>query len=223
MSAIQICNTSKETIVLPRRTYHLQGWVIPACPDDKPFTSVVIEDHEDVRVVYTEYDASSAERIPVPVPAQTIVNDYFANEKLRQKGCFFLAAGEIPSQRQIQEARDTRIAFLSNLVEIADKEFMRSKRIDEIPEFCKNAVRELNLKREWAVVAPPPMQECPACGEAIKVGVAICKGCHAILDYAKAKEFGLIDGEDMPVSQSVNRQTKVGKKSGASETAIEGL
>jgi hypothetical protein len=35
------------------------------------------------------------------------------------------------------------------------------------------------------------MHECPACGEKVKIGVAVCKHCGAILDEDKAAKHGL--------------------------------
>lgn len=198
MASIQICNTSKERIVLPRRTYNVLGWVIPSCPDDKPFTSIVIEDQMDEKKIHTEYDASKAERIPVPIPSEQVIADYFGRERLKERGCFTCPTDHIPTQKEISDAKLIRTKWLQGLIEAGDKEFMRTKRVDEIPDFCKRAVEELGLKREWAVVAPPPMTSCPACGESINVGVAICKSCRAILDFDKAKQFGLIS-EDEPV------------------------
>jgi len=198
MGSIQICNTSPEAIVLPRRTYNVLGWKIPACPPDKPFTSIVIEDQMDVKKVYVTYAENEAEKIPVPVPYQQVVADYFGNEKLAQKGCFTCAPDHIPTEAEVTNARNMRLKWLQGLVEAGDKEFMRTHKVDEIPDFCKLAVTELGLKREWAIVAPPPMTSCPACGETINVGVAICKSCHAILDFEKAKAFGLVQESNEP-------------------------
>jgi len=203
MGSIQICNTSKEQIQLPRRTYNTLGWRIPACPADKPFTSIVIDDQMDVKKIYVTYAESEAEKIPVPIPYQQVVADYFANERLTERGCFTCAPDHIPTEAEVTAARQTRIKWLQKLIEAGDKEFMRTKKIEEIPDICKMAVDELGLKREWAIVAPPPMTQCPACGESINVGVAICKGCHAILDFEKAKQFGLVqesEEESVPVA-----------------------
>jgi hypothetical protein len=195
------------------------GWRIPACPADKPFTSIVINDQIDVKKVYVTYSESEAEKIPVPIPTDQIVADYFGNEKLKQKGCFVCAPDHIPTEKEVTEARNTRIKWLQGLVEAGDKEFMRTHKVDEIPDFCKTAVTELGLKREWAVVAPPPMTECPACGERINVGVAICKSCHAILRKDKAIEFGLIEAdEEEPVKARAGRP----KKKTVPEQDIEG-
>ena len=46
------------------------------------------------------------------------------------------------------------------------------------------------MEREWAYV-PMRMADCPACGEKIKSGVAVCKHCHAILNAEKAAQLGL--------------------------------
>jgi transposase len=35
------------------------------------------------------------------------------------------------------------------------------------------------------------MSECPACGEKVKTGVAVCRHCGAILDAEKAAKHGL--------------------------------
>lgn len=218
MAPIQICNTSQERIKLPARTYNMLGWVIPECPKDKPFTSIVIEDFTDIRKVYTTYAENEAEKIPVPVPADVIIRDLFAHEKLKERGCFTLPAGEIPTAAQIIEAKRNRTTYLQYLVEVGDKEYSRTKKVDEIPDFCKRAVDELNLKREWAVVTPAAMEECPACAEHVKVGVAICKSCGAILNREKAAQFGLIQGEALPVQVSAKRGPGRPKKEEKAET-----
>lgn len=193
MGSVQICNTSKETIVLPRRTYNVLGWRIPPCPEDKPFSSIVIDDQMDVKKVYTEYDENKAEKIPVPVPVAQVVADYTANERLLQRGCFVIDAGQIPTEAQVNMARETRTKWLQMLVEAGDKEYARTKRVDEIPDYCKNAVAELHLKREWCITAPKKQKECPACGELINESAAVCKTCKAILDPERAKTFGIAE------------------------------
>lgn len=208
MGAVQICNTSRETIVLPRRTYNVLGWRIPACPEDKPFTSIIIEDQMDVKKIYTEYDENKAEKIPVPVPVSQVIADYFANERLKERGCFVIDAGKIPTEQEVEAARDMRLKWLQMLVEAGDKEYMRTKRIDEIPDYCKNAVKELHLRREWAITAPPKQMECPACGEVIRANVAVCRNCKAILRKDKAAEFGLGEAKTAEVPKRRGRPAK---------------
>jgi hypothetical protein len=50
------------------------------------------------------------------------------------------------------------------------------------------------LDKPW-LYDPKPQAECPACGEKIKAGVAVCRSCRAILNRAKAAEFGLVPRE----------------------------
>ena len=38
---------------------------------------------------------------------------------------------------------------------------------------------------------PKVMTDCPACGEKVKPGVAVCRSCGAVLDAARAAQFGL--------------------------------
>jgi hypothetical protein len=47
----------------------------------------------------------------------------------------------------------------------------------------------LGIVREWAYV-PIRMADCPACGEKVKPGVAVCRLCRAILDQEKAANHG---------------------------------
>lgn len=207
--AVQICSISPEKIVLPTRTHSVGGYVIPACPKDKPFTSVVVSDRMDERKIYTEYDWTKAEVIPIAIPVEQIIADYFANEKLEALGCFVISADAIPTQTQIDKARKNRKAFLQRLVQEGDKEFLRTHRIDQIPDFCKRAVEELHVTREWAFQAPGEMFDCPVCAETLKVGVAVCKACGAILDKEKAAAFGLSveqRPEPVPVDKSAKRK-----------------
>jgi hypothetical protein len=60
----------------------------------------------------------------------------------------------------------------------------------EISDLHRRAAIALGVEREWAYV-PMKMGECPACGEKVKAGVAVCKHCHAILDAEKAAQHGL--------------------------------
>jgi hypothetical protein len=48
----------------------------------------------------------------------------------------------------------------------------------------------IGVERESAYV-PMRLSDCPACGEKVKAGVAVCKHCHVILDAEKAAQHGL--------------------------------
>jgi transposase len=53
------------------------------------------------------------------------------------------------------------------------------------------------------------MSDCPACGEKVKPGVAVCKHCGAILDAEKAAKHGL-------VGKSLQHSANVGDTAGKS-------
>jgi hypothetical protein len=65
-----------------------------------------------------------------------------------------------------------------------------------ITDLERRAARQLSLEKPW-LYDPKPLPECPACGEKIKHGVAVCRACGAILDKEKAAQYGLV-AKDRP-------------------------
>ncbi len=107
----------------------------------------------------------------------------------------FVAAGTEPSAEELKEAQQKLDGFHRRLVEIADLEWERSHNPMFITDLERRAARELKLEKPW-VYDPKPQAECPACGEKIKPGVAVCRSCRAILDREKAAQFGLVGMEE---------------------------
>jgi len=106
----------------------------------------------------------------------------------------FVAAGPEPTETELADARKKLEAFQVRLVENADLEWERSRNMMFITDLERRAARELGLEKPW-LYDPRPMADCPACGEKIKPGVAVCRTCGAILDREKAAQFGLGLGE----------------------------
>jgi hypothetical protein len=52
----------------------------------------------------------------------------------------------------------------------------------------RRAAMAMKREREWAYV-PQRTVECPACGEQLRAGAAICKHCNAVLDPDRAAKF----------------------------------
>jgi hypothetical protein len=102
----------------------------------------------------------------------------------------FVAAGAEPTEEELTEARMKLDAFHRRLVEMADLEWERSHNPMFITDLERRAARELKLDKPW-LCDPKPQADCPACGERIKPGVAVCRSCGAILDREKAAKFGL--------------------------------
>jgi hypothetical protein len=109
----------------------------------------------------------------------------------------FVAKGLEPTEEELREAREKLQAFHQRLVEMADLEWERSHNPMFITDLERRAARELRLDKPW-LYDPKPQAECPACGEKIKAGVAVCRSCHAILDREKAAKFGFQYEEEQP-------------------------
>ena len=102
----------------------------------------------------------------------------------------FVAEGAEPTDEELSGARRKLEAFQRRLVDAADLEWERSHNPMFITDLERRAARELKLDKPW-LDDPKPMEECPACGETIRPGVAVCRSCRAILDAEKAAKFGL--------------------------------
>ena len=111
----------------------------------------------------------------------------------------FVAAGAQPTEDELAAARERLDAFYRKLVASADLEWERSHNPMFITDLDRRAARELKLDKPW-LYDPKPQAECPACAEKIKPGVAVCRSCGAILDRAKAAQFGLVP-DASPVAQ----------------------
>jgi hypothetical protein len=107
----------------------------------------------------------------------------------------FVAAGPEPTKEELTDARKKLEVFHRRLVETADLEWERSHNMMFITDLERRAARELGLEKPW-LYDPKPMADCPACGEKIRPGVAVCRTCGAILDREKAAKFGLVEREE---------------------------
>lgn len=191
--SIKICSIAPEEFKI-KRSYNWNGIVLPGCKKGQPYSSLVISDHTDLRVVAIDHWAEHSEKTPINIPAQQIVTDFFATENLLAKGAF-VPAGDEPTAEEIATAHATRRSYLEKCVRDGDSEFSRAHRVDDIPGEWKRACQELRVTRDWAFAAPEPTFECPVCGEHLKMGVALCRSCGAILDKEKAAQYGLLQSE----------------------------
>ncbi len=103
----------------------------------------------------------------------------------------FVSAGPEPTEDELADAQRRLDEFHRRLVASADLEWERSHNPMFITDLDRRAARELKLDKPW-LYDPKPQAECPACAEKIKPGVAVCRSCGAILDRAKAAQFGLV-------------------------------
>jgi hypothetical protein len=132
-------------------------------------------------------DLGDGRRLPFPITAREIADDLL--QDLHDHGVF-VCAGARPTSEELAVATARRDAFYHRLIGEGDTLWARGHSFREISDMHRRAALALGVEREWAYV-PMRMSECPACGEKVKSGVAVCKHCHAILDAEKAAQHGL--------------------------------
>ena len=119
----------------------------------------------------------------------------------------FVAAGEMPSEAELAEARQRLTEFQRQLVAAADLEWERTKNPMFITDLERRAARQLGLEKPWLYDARP-LADCPVCAEKIKPGVAVCKSCGAILDRDKAAQYGLVSKDEKPSTETQHHREK---------------
>jgi hypothetical protein len=132
-------------------------------------------------------DLGDNRRFPFTISAREIAEDLL--QDLRDHGVF-VCAGPRPTESELSAARDRRDAFYHQLVADGDSMWARGHSFREISDLHRRAAIALGIEREWAYV-PVRMADCPACGEKVKPGVAVCRHCRAILDPERAAKHGL--------------------------------
>jgi len=162
------------------RTYGV--FHIPARPKDQEYAVLLINAHKDA------LDIGDSRRLPFVVTAREIAEDLL--QDLGDHGVF-VCAGARPTKEELAAAAERRNSWYLQLVADADQMWARGHSYREISDMHRRAVLSLGLEREWAFVARK-MADCPACGEKVKEGVAVCKHCKAILDPEKAAQHGVL-------------------------------
>lgn len=164
------------------RTYGV--FHIPARAKDQPNALLIVTARGDA------LDLGDNRRFPFTISAREIAEDLV--QGLGDHGVF-VCAGARPSDVELAAAATRRDAWYQQLVAEADQMWARGHSYREISDMHRRAVLSLGLEREWAFVARKLM-DCPACGEKVKEGVALCKHCGAILDPEKAALHGVKAG-----------------------------
>jgi len=146
--------------------------------------------------------------------AKSILAEHNPDADLRRFGVF-LCAAETPLDQELSEAEARRTAFFREQVEQADALYARApNRPELISDVQRRAARHLGLDRPW-LVKIAPMQECPVCGEPVRIGVALCRHCGAVLDEGKAARFGVLRGSEAARAFVRGEEALAGVSSGA--------
>ena len=188
-----MCSISPESYRFERS--YKASYVVPACAQGEVFASLWIEDAEDMKMVYHGIAKRDHEAIPVHIPAMDIAKDLMQASTLEREGVWICESG-IPSEQEIQSARDKRTAYLITCVDAGDKLYAKygQKGLDQIPDNYKRAVRELREERDWVLGVLRQKSECPGCGTmvaALRNGKppAYCPQCKSVLNVEAAREL----------------------------------
>lgn len=154
---------------------------IPACAKGEPYALLLITSRGDA------LDLGDNRRFPFTISAREIAEDLL--QDLLDHGVF-VCSGARPSAEELAAAGARRENYYHRLVSDGDTMWARGHSFREISDLHRRAAIALGIEREWAYV-PRRMAECPACGERVKLDVAVCKHCGAILDAEKAAKHGL--------------------------------
>jgi len=177
-ATVSIASISEQDWYISRThgVYH-----IPACVKGQPFALLMITARGDA------LDLGDNRRFPFTITARQIAEDLL--QDLHDHG-IFICDGARPTSEELATASVRRDGFYQRLITEGDTMWARGHSFREISDLHRRAAIGLGVEREWAYV-PMRMHECPACGEKVKIGVAVCKHCGAILDEDKAAKHGL--------------------------------
>src|SRR6202044_3864757 len=144
---------------------------IPACAKGQSCSLLMITARGDA------LDLGDNRRFPFTITAQQIAEDLL--QDLHDHG-IFIWEGDRPRSGELATATARREGFYQKLITEGDTMWARGHSFPEISVLHRRAAMGLGVEREWAYV-PMRMGDCPACGEKVKIGVAVCRHCSAIL------------------------------------------
>jgi hypothetical protein len=200
-AAVPADHSAKTIVNIGEVQWHLARthgmYLIPGCPKGERCATVRIQGRIDRADIgdkrYSEFYFS----------AKHIAEDLVAD--IADHGVF-VAAGDEPTDEEISAARERLTEFYRRQVAAADADWSRHHNHNLLSDVQRRAARYLGVDREW-LFEPEKLVDCPACGERIKPGVAVCRGCGAVLDAEKARQFGLDTGQPAtPAGEAKRRQ-----------------
>lgn len=185
------------------RTYGV--FRIPACVKGEPCAMLNVTPRGDV------IDLGDNRRFPFSITPREIAADIV--QDLGDHGVFVCASAQ-PSEEELAQAGTRRDAWYKQLVADADEMWARGHSYREISDMHRRAALAMGLEREWAYV-PQRSVDCPVCGEKVKVGVAMCKHCGAILDAERAAKYLPADRFARGKFNTIGRDVAASEVSGA--------
>ncbi len=166
---------------------------VPGCVPSKAYSSMAIEDRRSMK------DYGDGRYEPMRIGGEEIARDLA--ETWKEHGVF-VSSREVPTEEELKAARERRLAWYREIYAEAADSWIRYKQHRLINDRQRDAARELlrvgeiSEAPEWMKASGEETGHmgCPACGGEIRVGVAVCRHCGAILDEARAQIYRLMGG-----------------------------
>jgi hypothetical protein len=181
-----IVNVTEQNWTIHRSygTYQIRGRL-----PDEPYALIA------VGAIRAVMDLGDKRTMDVPISAREVAEDICReiNADGGETSFFgvFVANGEKPTAEELDGGQRRLEAFYRSMVAGADREWERSHSYLFINDVQRRAARHLGLEKEWFYQARET-KDCPGCGEKVRVDVAVCKTCRAILNPEKAATLGLL-------------------------------
>lgn len=163
---------------------------VPACPPSESYSCLVIGDRRSMK------DYGDGRYEPLSVPGEEIARDLAGTW---ENHGVFVTLREAPTEAELAAARERRLEWYREIYAEAADSWTRYKQYRLINDRQRDAARELlrvgeiSESPEWLQASGPETGYgmCPACGGEIRVGVAVCRHCGAILDETRARNYRL--------------------------------
>lgn len=182
---VMLCNITDQTWLL-HRTHGT--FTVAACEPGAEFTLTPVTGR------VARMDRGDDHRSDIQITARQLAEDLAReiNSDAGEGSFFgvFVCEASEPTDEELIEARERLESFYRSLVASADRQWERTHNVVLISDLERRAAKALKLERDWCYEAQQ-RTECPACGEKLKAGVAVCRVCRAVLNPEKAAQFGL--------------------------------
>ena len=164
---------------------------IPPCPEDKPYVEMLTPLHELEEELYPSRDKKEYKRLQDEGRKMAIDiigegRNQDRKQSLRHTGVF-IAAGEIPTDQEVAEAKTELIPYCQQMCDYMDRLWDRDRKLAydvyQAETFGK-AARVLNLVgKPWQSQGEPSTNiKCPACRVSVEPDAPICHNCKGIVN-----------------------------------------
>lgn len=192
--AYYIFNVRKGGV--PTTIYRTWGCVtILPCPQDMSYSVTRVNGR--IEACDAGIENTYSEQVTT---AEEVANDIMAffnddlpalatNPTIQGFSGVFISKTIEPSPDQLQEANRKWDAYCKALVGEADFFWGDPNYRKNITQAMREAGNHLHIKDKPWLYQPEAMDSCPACGESIKPGVAVCKTCDAVINDEAARKW----------------------------------